>query len=157
MTNYEKMIAQLYAIITACARGVQADMPFHTVEGPTEGEVVPVDETADETTRQFDIRMTDPPQDDGSSGYVWQRFRVGLELRIRYPISPRSMMEALVGDDTPRLVNALISPPNWEGDDSVIRTIPPPARPRWENLINDNGAPFARLLVIPFEVVYTAL
>lgn len=157
MTNYEKMIHQLYSIITACARGTQAEHPFHTVDGVVEGDVLPVDELPDDVIRQFDIRMTDPPTDDGSSGYPWRRFRVGLELRVRYPVSPRSVMEALIGDDTPRLVNALISPSNWEGDDSVIRTIPPPERPRWENLINDNGAPFARLLVIPFEAVYLAL
>lgn len=152
--SYELMIKRVYAIVADCPRGVQPDAPFHTVEGPTEGEVVPVDELPDASVRQFDVRMTDAPQDDGDSGFVRTRFRVGLDIRIRYPVSPRSMSEVMIGDDVAQLVNALIAPSNHIGSPiEVILT----GRRRAEELISDSGAAIALLLVQPIEVIYTAL
>lgn len=153
--SYREAIENIYAIVANCPRGAEEapGLPFHTVEGPTEGDVVPVDELPDAVVRQFDVRMADAPQDDGLAGLVWTRFRVSLEVRVRYPARPRAASEVMIGDDVARLINALISPSNHGGAIEAVV----PGRPRLEELIGDGGDVIALLLRLPFELIYTAL
>lgn len=152
--SYRAAIKSIYNIISACPRTVEPDLPFFTVEDPDSGYVLPVDEVLDpDVQRAFDIRLATPPVDDGGSGYVYTRFRVGLELRVRYSANPRSMAETMVAEDVALLVNALVHPDGW---DESIDTIPPPGAPQLEELLNEDGAIVGLLLTLPFEMLYRA-
>lgn len=155
----ERVYAAIYGLIAAVECGIAADRTFYTLEADG-GFVTPVDEVPDPVDRLFDLRMTDPPEDDGSSGFPLTRFRIGLELRVRYELRARQRAEMMMADDTVRLINALIHPVNWtdaETDDDhphPIQTVLPPGTPTLVELLNANGAAFALMLTIPYTVLY---
>jgi hypothetical protein len=154
-TPIERVYAAIYRLVTATACGIAVDRSFATLEADG-GFVTPIDEVPDPVDRLFDIRMTDPPEDDGSSGFPLTRFRVGLSLRVRYDIRARQRAEMMVADDTARLINALLAP-TWsdgEAPPHPIQTIQPPGRPVLVELLNTSAVAFALMLTVPFTVLY---
>lgn len=147
--SYRDAVKGIYALITTVEPGIEPDHTFHHLEA--DGWSVPVDEVPDDVMRLFDLRMVTPPIDDGASGYVYTRFRVGMALRVRYSMRARAMAEAMIGDDVARLVNALVHPSGWH---ESIQTIPPPGDPSLEELLNEQGVPFALMLTLPFTIIY---
>lgn len=150
--SYSAAIDSIIAAVQAIEPTWDSDIPFRCFEDAS-GYVVPVDEVVDDSPRIFDIRLRSLPADDGGSGYVYTRFRVGLDLRIRYPIADRGRVERMMAEDVPLVVNVLIHPDSWHAS---IQTIPPPEAPTLAVLSNADRVPVAFLVSIPFEMLYLA-
>ncbi|RTL16447.1 MAG: hypothetical protein EKK55_24325 [Rhodocyclaceae bacterium] len=149
--SYSDAIDSLIERITKVAVTFDAGHPFHTHEDDA-GEVVDIEAIPDDVTRVFDLRMVSAPEDAGGSGFGLHRFRVAMQLRVRYMAHPRGRVERQIGHDVPRLINALIHPAHpvpWRS----IDTIEPPGRPELMALTNGGAdAAYALVIRVPFTM-----
>lgn len=151
--SYSDAIDSLIERITKVEVSFDADLTFHTHEDPSSGDVIDIEEIPDNVTRVFDFRMSSAPEDAAGSGYGLHRFKVSMQLRVRYPASPRARVERQIGHDVPRLINALIHPAHpipWRS----IDTIEPPGRPELLALTTPEGTHRALVMRLPFVMHY---
>lgn len=107
------IIANLTARVQAVTPSWDADLGFHTLEG--DGVGAELETVPDDVTRLFDLDI-ESPEDDGASGYVTDRFRITLNLRVRYPAHDKRRAKLIIASDAVRLNQALIHPnytPAW--------------------------------------------
>lgn len=107
------IIANLTARVQAVTPSWDADLGFHTLTD--DGIGAPLETAPDDCPRLFDIDI-DAPEDDGASGYVTDRFRITLTLRVRYPAHDKRRARLIIASDAVRLNQALIHPnfePAW--------------------------------------------
>lgn len=152
--SFPRVIASLTARIEAVTPSWDPDHTFHAHEG-ADGVAIDIEAIPDDVVRAFDIRLAGGPEDDGASGFGIDRWRVDLELRIRYPVADRRRSEMMIGSDVPRLVHALIHP-TWPSSwDASIRTVTPPGAPRLFELLGPEGEPLALMVTMPFTAIFT--
>jgi hypothetical protein len=90
------IIDNLTARVQAVTPSWDADLGFHTLDG--DGIGAALETVPDDTVRLFDIDI-DAPEDDGASGYVADRFRITLALRVRYPAHDRRRAKLMIASD----------------------------------------------------------
>lgn len=111
-----------------------------------------------EGDRVFEIRMVTPPVYDDASGWNFYRWRVGLELRIRYSVSNGfNHIQLLIGSDTPLLTHALMDRREWPIDqaiDAVTHVDSPGIDEVYDDSPEAKDEAVALILVLPFEVIF---
>lgn len=139
----DSLIARLAAVVPTH----DADLPFFTHEDPASGYVVDVEDVPDEVVRLFDIRIAGLPADADSPGYPLCRWRMELDVRVRYPLTPRQRWDRVIASDAVQIANALIHPgltPAWHAS---IVSVEPPVPQGVTEILTVDGRPLARLAV----------
>ncbi len=116
------------------------------------GPTVPLEQIVDQVTRRFELR-SNPPVDDGSAGWAYDRWRASMTLLVRYSTANRARTNLQIASDVPRLTHALIHP-SWPAAwDPSIESVTPPGAPVVTELRNDDG-PIGVLLALRFDLIY---
>lgn len=118
------------------------------------GFVLPIEELPDLQMRSFDLRL-DPTYgitDDGIGGWVANRWRTRLLLRIVYPLDgDRGRVERIIGSDAVLITRALLALPYPESLESVV----PPTPPTLTALTGADGRSRALVATYRVELIYT--
>lgn len=117
------------------------------------GFVIPIDEMTSPKMRAFDIRL-DPAfgvTDDGIGGFIANRWRARLNLRVAYPINgDRGRVERIIGSDGVLITRMVMALPYPEGLESVVPPTPPVL-----SQLSIGGVPLGLICTYRIEVIYT--
>ncbi|MCB9553500.1 MAG: hypothetical protein H6705_16785 [Myxococcales bacterium] len=117
------------------------------------GVVARLDEVPDDVVRVFELTGR-PPKDDGAQGYVPDRWRTRMTLRVRYPAADPDRAEEQIASDIPLITHALIHPA-WPAPwHASIESVSPPDLGELVPLAGEEG-PRAFVLVMGFDLIYT--
>lgn len=143
----------------AAVRGlvpVRAVDDTYSVEEDGLGRVLSLEEVRHPRVRTIDFRARSWPEDDGETGLRSRRLRVGLALRIYYPLDmDRGYLERMAGEDVgqlslelPLLVLRATAPA------AGMLSIPPPGAPSSREVADDDGRAAGLVVEIPFDLIY---
>lgn len=143
----------LVARLAAATPTTEADHGFYTLEDPASGFTVDVEDVPDEVVRLFDVRLPGLPADADSPGWPLCRWRMELDVRVRYPLHPRARWDRVIAADAVTIANALIHPGLAPGWDSSIASVAPPVPQGVTDVLSADGRVVARLAVHRFAVL----
>ena len=155
--SYADALDSITTRIEALTPAWDADRRFRCIETGAHGAPgAPLEEIASDVDRLFDVRLASLPADDGSAGFVWTRWVVGLELRVRYAATAdRARLERAMAFDASQLASALVHPSLPTPWHASIDTIEPPGVPSLEPTPGPEGRPVAFIMTVPFTMHFT--
>ncbi|RTL22379.1 MAG: hypothetical protein EKK55_14760 [Rhodocyclaceae bacterium] len=117
------------------------------------GVVARLDQVPDDVVRVFELTGK-PPKDDAAQGYVPDRWRARMTLRVRYPVADPDRAEEQIASDLPLITHALIHPAWPAAWHESIESVAPPDLVDLVPLAGDEG-PRALVLTVGFDLIYT--
>ncbi|MCA9560402.1 MAG: hypothetical protein KC583_17755 [Myxococcales bacterium] len=155
--SYADALDSITTRIEALTPAWDADRRFRCIETGAHGAPgAPLEEIASDVDRLFDVRLASLPADDGSAGFVWTRWVVGLELRVRYAATAdRARLERAMAFDASQLASALVHPSLPTPWHTSIDTVEPPDAPTLEPIAGPEGKPLAWLMSMSFTLHYS--
>ena len=135
--------------------------PYHSyvIDEDGSGTVIKLeDREASQQPRVADLRFRPGglPGDDGEAGLTSRRMRAGLVLRVQYPDGgDAGHWTRIIAEDVAQL--SLKLPMAYAESGAVaagLQSIPPPGQASVQNITDSDGAPVARRVSIPFDMIY---